>query len=98
MPTQAGGAPPLAFLIMRNLYPGLFSPLDFLCLSTHVSRPRQKVIGEISMADMTSLNKALVFGLVAASTLVLLILIGVASSNVAPNMAQLNTESPAATR
>ena len=50
------------------------------------------------MADMTSLNKALVFGLVAASTLVLLILIGVASSNVAPNMAQLNTESPAATR
>jgi hypothetical protein len=51
------------------------------------------------MADrpMTDLKQPLVFGLVAASTLVLLILIGVASKDVAaPNIAQLNTESPAA--
>jgi hypothetical protein len=43
----------------------------------------------------TSLTKPLVFGLVAASTLVLLLLIGVASENAAPIIAQLNTESPA---
>ena len=49
------------------------------------------------MADrpMTSLTKPLVFGLVAASILVLLLLIGVASKNAAPIIAQLNTESPA---
>jgi hypothetical protein len=40
---------------------------------------------------MIDLKKPLVFGLVAASTLVLLILIGVASKNVAPDTAQLNT-------
>ena len=50
------------------------------------------------MADrpMASLTKPLVFGIVAASTLVLLMLIGVASKNAAPNIAQLNAESPAA--
>ena len=49
------------------------------------------------MADrpMASLTKPLVFGLVAASILVLLLLIGVASKNAAPIIAQLNTESPA---
>ena len=61
-------------------------------------QPSQKAIGEISMADrpMASLTKPLVFGIVAASTLVLLMLIGVASKNAAPNIAQLNAESPAA--
>ena len=73
--------------------------LDFLSLSAHVNGlgKRQE---EISMADrrMADSKKALVFGLVAASTLVLLILIGVASTNVAaPNyLAQLNTELSAA--
>jgi hypothetical protein len=43
----------------------------------------------------TSLTTPLVFGLVAASTLLLLLLIGVASENAAPVIAQLNTESPA---
>ena len=66
--------------------------LDFLSLSAHVNGlgKRQE---EISMADrrMADSKKALVFGLVAASTLVLLILIGVASKNVAPDTAQLNT-------
>jgi hypothetical protein len=61
--------------------------------------------GEIVMADkpMTDMdegsrggrNSVLVFGLVAATLTVLLILIGVAGKNVAPNMAQSNTESPA---
>jgi hypothetical protein len=41
------------------------------------------------------MTKALVFGLVAASTVVLLILIGLASKQPAPNTAQLNTEWPA---
>jgi len=89
---------PLAFFIMRNLYPDLSSSLDFLWLSHHVRGARQKAIGEISMADrpMASLTKPLVFGIVAASTLVLFMLIGVASKNAAPNIAQLNAESPAA--
>lgn len=39
----------------------------------------------------------MVFGLVAAITIVMLILIGVTGKNVAPNTAQLNTESPATT-
>jgi hypothetical protein len=47
------------------------------------------------MADR-SMTKALVFGLVAASALVLLILIGLASKHAAPNTARLNTEWPAA--
>jgi len=47
------------------------------------------------MADRP-MTKALVFGLVAASALVLLILIGLASKHAAPNTAQLNTEWPAA--
>jgi hypothetical protein len=38
----------------------------------------------------------MVFGLVAATMLVMLIVIGVAGKNVGPNTAQLNTESPAA--
>ena len=86
---------PIAF--MRNLYPDLSSSLDFLWLSHHVGGARQKAIGEIFMADrpMTSLTKPLVFGLVAAGTLVLLLLIGLASKNAGPNIAQLNTESPA---
>ena len=42
------------------------------------------------------MTKASVFGLVAASALVLLILIGLASKQAAPNTAQLNTEWPAA--
>ena len=58
-------------------------------------QPSQKAIGEISMADR-SMTKASVFGLVAASALVLLILIGLASKHAAPNTAQLNTEWPAA--
>ena len=40
-------------------------------------------------------RSVLVFGLVAATLTVLLILVGVAGNNVAPNMAQSNTESPA---
>jgi hypothetical protein len=52
------------------------------------------------MADMDEGSKGgrrsvLVFGLVAATLTVLLILVGVAGNNVAPNMAQSNTESPA---
>jgi hypothetical protein len=47
------------------------------------------------MADRPMTTKAFVCGLVAASTLVFLILIGVASKNAAPEVAQLNTESPA---
>ena len=39
----------------------------------------------------------MVFGLVVAITIVMLILIGVTGKNVAPNTAQLNTESPATT-
>jgi hypothetical protein len=68
-------------------------------------QPRQKEIGEIAMADrpMTDMdegskgggNSILVFGLVAATLTVLLILIGVTGKNVTPNMAQSNTESPA---
>jgi len=38
----------------------------------------------------------MVFGLVAATMLVMLIVIGVAGKNVGPNTAQLNTKSPAA--
>ena len=53
-----------------------------------------------SITDMDEGSKGgrrsvLVFGLVAATLTVLLILVGVAGNNVAPNMAQSNTESPA---
>jgi len=41
-------------------------------------------------------RRLMVFGLVSAITLVVLIVIGLAGKNVAPNTAQLNTESPAA--
>ena len=52
------------------------------------------------MTDMDEGSKGgrrsvLVFGPVAATVTVLLILVGVAGNNVAPNMAQSNTESPA---
>ena len=52
------------------------------------------------MADMDEGSKGgrrsvLVFGLVAATLTVLLILVGVAGNNVAPIMAQSNTELPA---
>jgi hypothetical protein len=62
--------------------------------------PDKREIGEIVMADMDEGSKGgrrsvLVFGLVAATLTVLLILVGVAGNNVAPNMAQSNTESPA---
>jgi hypothetical protein len=62
--------------------------------------PDKREIGEIVMADMDEGSKGgrrsvLVFGLVAATVTVLLILVGVAGNNVAPNMAQSNTESPA---
>ena len=40
-------------------------------------------------------NSVLLFGLVASILTVLLILVGLAGKNVAPNMAQSNTESPA---
>jgi hypothetical protein len=40
-------------------------------------------------------RSALVFGVVAATLTALLILIGVAGKNVAPNALQSNTESPA---
>ena len=40
-------------------------------------------------------NSVLLFGVVAATLTVLLILVGLAGKNVAPNMAQSNTESPA---
>ena len=43
-----------------------------------------------------SCGRSMVFGLVSAITLVVLIVIGLAGKNVAPNTAQLNTESPAA--
>jgi hypothetical protein len=69
-------------------------------------QPRQKEIGEVAMADrpMTDMDEGskggrrsvLIFGLVAATLTVLLILIGVAGKNVAPNTPQSNTESPAA--
>jgi hypothetical protein len=53
------------------------------------------------MTDMDEGSKGgrrsvLIFGLVAATLTVLLILIGVAGKNVAPNTPQSNTESPAA--
>ena len=53
------------------------------------------------MTDMDEGSKGgrrsvLLFGLVAATLTVLLILIGVAGKNVAPNTPQSNTESPAA--
>jgi hypothetical protein len=53
------------------------------------------------MTDMDEGSKGgrrsvLTFGLVAATLTVLLILIGVAGKNVAPNTPQSNTESPAA--
>ena len=41
-------------------------------------------------------RRLIVFGLVSAITLVVPIVIGLAGKNVAPNTAQLNTESPAA--
>jgi hypothetical protein len=53
-------------------------------------QPRQKDIGEIAMA-----NRPILFGVVAATLTVLLILVGVAGKNVAPNTPQANTESPA---
>jgi hypothetical protein len=40
-------------------------------------------------------NSVLLFGLVASILTVLLILVGVAGKNVAPNLAQSSTESPA---
>jgi hypothetical protein len=59
----------------------------------------------IAMADrpMTDMDEGskggprsvLVFGIVAATLTVLLILVGVAGKSVAPNTAQSNTESPA---
>jgi len=62
-------------------------------------------VGEIAMADrrMTDMdegskggrNSILLFGIVAATLTVLLILVGVAGKNVGPNTAQSNTESPA---
>ena len=53
-----------------------------------------------SVTDMDEGSKgsrrsALVFGVVAATLTALLILIGVAGKNVAPNTPQSNTESPA---
>jgi hypothetical protein len=65
-----------------------------------MSASRQREIGEIAMADMDEASKGgqrsvLVFGIVAATLTVLLILVGVAGKSVAPNTARSNTESPA---
>jgi hypothetical protein len=65
-----------------------------------MSASRQREIGEIAMADMDEASKGgqrsvLVFGIMAASLTVLLILVGVRGKSVAPNTAQSNTESPA---
>jgi hypothetical protein len=93
-----------AFSFMRFLYRGLPLPLVFLWLSAHLSSPI-KEIGEIAMADrpITHMdegskggrNSVLLFGLVASILTVLLILVGVGGKNVAPNLAQSSTESPA---
>ena len=62
--------------------------------------PDKREIGEIVMADMDEGSKGgrrsvLVFGLVAATLTVPLILVGVTGNNVGPSTPVSNTESPA---
>jgi hypothetical protein len=81
----------------------LATPPRFLMAFRPCQQPRQKEIGEITMADrpMTDegskggRNSVLIFGVVAATLTVLLILVGVAGKSVAPNTPLSNTESPA---
>jgi len=93
------------FSFMRFLYRGLPSLLVFLWLSAQVNSPDKMKFGEIAMTDrsVTDMDEgskggrrsALVFGVVAATLTALLIVIGVAGKNAAPNTPQSNTESPA---
>jgi hypothetical protein len=83
----------------------LVIPSRFFMASSPCQRPRQKEIGEIAMADrpMTDLDEGskggrrsiLIFGVVAATLTVLLIILGLAGKDVATNTAQTTTESPA---
>jgi hypothetical protein len=79
----------MRFLFMRNLYRGLPRPLVFICLFAHFT-------GLDKRQAETMANRPMTFGLVAAITLVMLILIGVAGKNVGRNTEQLKTESLAA--
>ena len=83
----------------------LAAPPRFLMAFSPCQQPRQKDIGEIAMAyrPMTHMdegskggrNSVLLFGVVAATLTVLLILVGVAGKNVGLSTTVSNTESPA---
>ncbi|MGB6438625.1 MAG: hypothetical protein WBE89_04700, partial [Methyloceanibacter sp.] len=82
----------------------LAAPPRFLMAFSPSQQPRKRKIGEIAMADrpMTDMDEGskggrrsvLVFGLVAATLTVPLILVGVAGKNVGPSIL-VSTHSPA---